>query len=428
MLAKKTRMALLIAAAALVSACSTPCGSPGGLCAPIESVTSAPAAPKPLRLPERAPEPAAEPAPKVETYAVSMPGADLNGAAAPAARNAGNAISIALLLPLRSETLGRAADALRAGFMAAYERDKAGLTVNLIETGDPAQDVLSAYATAQQQNDIIVGPLARSAVTAVAGSPLVSKPTIALNHPEGRGEMQMPPQMLSIGLSIEDEARQAANWAAQEHPNGRALVLSAGSAWQKRSASAFAAQWQRIGAPVKILELSASGGYLSDPELVTLRSRLQSEPAEVLFAALDVDQARQLKVALAAPPLNDIPLYGISSLNPGRALWQAGPELDGVRLLDLPWQLQRDHPAVMAYPQPEPRDETRLSADMERLYALGIDAFRVAREIALHPGKRFRMDGVTGQLTVDFGQGPSYFERTELPAVYKNGVPVPLAQ
>jgi outer membrane PBP1 activator LpoA protein len=357
-----------------------------------------------------------------------MPGADLNGAAAPAARNAGNAISIALLLPLRSETLGRAADALRAGFMAAYERDKAGLTVNLIETGDPAQDVLSAYATAQQQNDIIVGPLARSAVTAVAGSPLVSKPTIALNHPEGRGEMQMPPQMLSIGLSIEDEARQAANWAAQEHPNGRALVLSAGSAWQKRSASAFAAQWQRIGAPVKILELSASGGYLSDPELVTLRSRLQSEPAEVLFAALDVDQARQLKVALAAPPLNDIPLYGISSLNPGRALWQAGPELDGVRLLDLPWQLQRDHPAVMAYPQPEPRDETRLSADMERLYALGIDAFRVAREIALHPGKRFRMDGVTGQLTVDFGQGPSYFERTELPAVYKNGVPVPLAQ
>jgi outer membrane PBP1 activator LpoA protein len=391
-------------------------------------VTSAPAAPKPLRLPERAPEPAAEPAPKVETYAVSMPGADLNGAAAPAARNAGNAISIALLLPLRSETLGRAADALRAGFMAAYERDKAGLTVNLIETGDPAQDVLSAYATAQQQNDIIVGPLARSAVTAVAGSPLVSKPTIALNHPEGRGEMQMPPQMLSIGLSIEDEARQAANWAAQEHPNGRALVLSAGSAWQKRSASAFAAQWQRIGAPVKILELSASGGYLSDPELVTLRSRLQSEPAEVLFAALDVDQARQLKVALAAPPLNDIPLYGISSLNPGRALWQAGPELDGVRLLDLPWQLQRDHPAVMAYPQPEPRDETRLSADMERLYALGIDAFRVAREIALHPGKRFRMDGVTGQLTVDFGQGPSYFERTELPAVYKNGVPVPLAQ
>lgn len=428
MLAKKIRMALLIAAAALVSACSTPCGSPGGLCAPIESVTSAPAAPKPLRLPERAPEPVAEPAPKVETFAVSMPGADLNGAAAPAARNAGNAISIALLLPLRSETLGRAADALRAGFMAAYERDKAGLTVNLIETGDPAQDVLSAYATAQQQNDIIVGPLARSAVTAVAGSPLVSKPTIALNHPEGRGEMQMPPQMLSIGLSIEDEARQAANWAAQEHPNGRALVLSAGSAWQKRSASAFAAQWQRIGAPVKILELSASGGYLSDPELVTLRSRLQSEPAEVLFAALDVDQARQLKVALAAPPLNDIPLYGISSLNPGRALWQAGPELDGVRLLDLPWQLQRDHPAVMAYPQPEPRDETRLSADMERLYALGIDAFRVAREIALHPGKRFRMDGVTGQLTVDFGQGPSYFERTELPAVYKNGVPVPLAQ
>jgi outer membrane PBP1 activator LpoA protein len=427
MLAKKIRIALLIAAAALASACSTPCGTPGGLCAPIESVTSAPPAPKPVRLAERAPEAVPEPAPQVQTFAVAMPGAAMSGASAQAAAG-GNTINIALLLPMRSETLGRAADALRAGFMAAYERDKAGLTINLVETGDPAQDVLSAYATAQQQNDIIVGPLARSAVTAVAASPLVIKPTIALNHPEARGEVPLPPQMVSIGLSIEDEARQAASWAAQEHPNARALVLSAGSSWQKRGANAFAAQWQRIGAPVKILELSASGGYLSDPELVALRARLQSEPAEVLFAALDVDQVRQLKISLSAPPLGDLPLYGISSLNPGRALWQPGPDLDGVRLLDLPWQLQRDHPAVMAYPQPEPRDEMRLSADMERLYALGIDAFRVAREIALRPGKRFRLDGVTGQLTVDFGLGPSYFERTELPAVYKNGVPIPLAQ
>ncbi|HEY1152037.1 MAG TPA: penicillin-binding protein activator [Pseudoduganella sp.] len=426
MLAKKVKIALLIAAAALVSACSTPCGTPGGLCAPIESVTSTPVASKPVRLPERALEKAPEPAAEVQTYAIAMPGAEMSGASAQANAAGKDGVNIALLLPLRSETLGRAADALRAGFMAAYERDKAGLTINLIETGDPAQDVLSAYASAQQQNDIVVGPLARSAVTAVAASPLVSKPTIALNHPEGRGEMQLPPQMIAIGLSIEDEARQAASWAAQEHPNARALVLSAGSSWQKRGANAFAAQWQRIGAPVKIVELSASGGYLSDPELVALRARLQSEPADVLFAALDVDQARQLKVALNAPPLGDLPLYGISSLNPGRALWQPGPELDGVRLLDLPWQLQRDHPAVMVYPQPEPRDEVRLSADLERLYALGIDAFRVAREIALRPGRRFRLDGVTGQLTVDFGQGPSYFERVEMPAVYTNGVPTPV--
>jgi len=427
MLANKIRMALLVAAAALVTGCSTPCGAPGALCAPIETLTSAPLSPAAARLPERPPAPSAEPAPEApQTYAVAMPG-DMSGAAPQAAAlapaNKDN-IRIGLMLPLRSETLGRAADALRAGFMAAYERDKAGFTVTLVETGDPAQDVLAAYAAAQEQQDIIVGPLSRSAVTAIATSPLVNKPTIALNHPER--DVRLPPRMLAIGLSIEAEARQVADWAAQDFPNARAMVVSAGSSWQKRGASAFAAQWQRLGAPVQIVELTASGGYLSDPELVALRAKLQAEPAGVLFAALDVDQARQLKIALAGPPLGELPVYGLSSLNPGRALWQPGPELDGMRLLDLPWQLQRDHPAVMSYPQPEPRDEARLTADMERLYALGIDAFRVAREIALRPGKRFKLDGVTGQLTVDFGQGPSFFERTELPAVYRNGVPSPL--
>jgi outer membrane PBP1 activator LpoA protein len=109
-------------------------------------------------------------------------------------------------------------------------------------------------------------------------------------------------------------------------------------------------------------------------------------------------------------------------------MYRAGPELDGVRLLDLPWLVQRDHPAVMTYPQPVPRDEARISADMERVYALGIDAFRIAREIAIQPQRRFQLDGVTGQLIIDFGTGPSWFERAEVPAEYRNGVPVPITQ
>ena len=103
-------------------------------------------------------------------------------------------------------------------------------------------------------------------------------------------------------------------------------------------------------------------------------------------------------------------------------------ELDGVRLLDLPWQVQRDHPAVMVYPHPVQAG----TADMERLYALGIDAYRVAREISQlgsrqpssrQPTGRFQIDGVTGRLTVEFGQGPARFERIEQPAVFKSGAP-----
>jgi len=423
MLADKIKTLLLCVVAALsVSACSTPCGSPGALCAPIENVTSPPervTAPA-----ERRPAPPPEADAQVETFAVAMPGTaapDQAGAVTP-----GTPVRIGLLLPLRSETLGRAAEAVRAGFMAAWERDRAGFEVTVVETGDAAADILPAYEATLAQQDMIVGPLARSAVTALAGSPLVTKPTIALNHPEDREGTALPANMLSIGLSIEEEARQVAEWAAREHPGANVMILSGSAAWQRRIASAFASQAPQVGMATKTLELAALNGYLSDPELVALRARLAEQPVDLLFAALDAGQARQLRVALAAPPLGEIPLYGTSSLNPGRISLYQGTELDGVKLLDLPWQVERDSAVVTGYPQPVPRDGERLSADMERLYALGIDAFRVAREIALHPGQPIALDGVTGKLSIEFGNGPARMKRVEPAAVYRNGVPVPV--
>jgi outer membrane PBP1 activator LpoA protein len=59
--------------------------------------------------------------------------------------------------------------------------------------------------------------------------------------------------------------------------------------------------------------------------------------------------------------------------------------------------------------------------DIDRLYALGIDAFRLAREITLHPGAEFQLDGVTGRLSGSFGNGPARFERVQPAAVYQAG-------
>ncbi len=467
MLAKNVKLLLLGALAGLVAGCSTPCGVPGSPCAPILSDSSsaprpAPAAPAPRKF-----EP---PPPPAETFAVTMPGmagastppdaADASGADQDRGTAPSNqAIRMALLLPLKSETLGPASDSLRAGFLAAWERDRDNIAVTVIETGDVAQDVLSSYASAEEKNDIVVGPLARSAVAAVAGSALVNKPTIALNYPEGYGmpgSQPLPPQMLAMGLSIEEEARQAAQWASVDHPHGSALILTTSTPWQRRIATAFAAQWQRYALSSRTVELSNQSGYLSDPELVQLRARIQADPPSLIFAALGADQTRQLRNALVnvlpemmngiqpangLPPgstdqvpgaltgaqaiaqANILPIYGTSSLNPGNGSNSPTQELDGVRLLDLPWQLQRDHPAVMVYPRPVASGERRPgAADMERLYALGIDAYRVAREIARHPSSRFHLDGVTGRLTISFGQGEASFERQEQPARYQNGV------
>lgn len=405
----------LLAAATFVPlvACAAPCDAPGRLCAPIEANTSAPpGSPGASDAREGVPaqtegvESSAPPSARASIPATA-------NAAAPASSLAPGRppIRIALLLPLNSDTLGAPAAAVKAGFLAAYERDREGIAVNVLDSGDQPQQALDAYAAALPANDLLVGPLARSAVSALAASNLVSKPTIVLNHPEGRSagaSAALPPQMLAIGLSIEDEARQVANWAGADHPRAAALIVSGANAWQRRIAGAFAARWKQLGYPWQLVELPDSNGYLSESALKQLRTRVENESPGLLFAALDADQARQLRVELGKA----VPLFGASSVNPGKATGSAIGELDGLQLLDMPWLIQADHNAVMVYPR---YLGERVTLDMDRLYALGIDAFRVARELALRPGAGFQLDGVTGKLGVSFADGTARFERV-LPA------------
>jgi outer membrane PBP1 activator LpoA protein len=100
-----------------------------------------------------------------------------------------------------------------------------------------------------------------------------------------------------------------------------------------------------------------------------------------------------------------LPAYGTSQINPGPSA-ASFLDLSDVRFVDMPWLLQPDHPAVMVYSRGGPRAPDEL----ERLRALGIDAFRIAQE--LYAGKReLDLDGVTGRLTL----GPDGQIRRTLP-------------
>lgn len=338
-------------------------------------------------------------------------------------------VRIALVLPVLSDTLGPAAEAVRAGFMAAHERESEGIAVHLVETTDAAQDVLTGYTDAVAQHDIVVGPLTRSGVTAVVQSKAVSKPTIALTQKDiaASGDFDMPKQMLAVGLSLEEEARQAAIWAGADKRAAKAIVVATGAAWQRRVANAFTAQWQKQGLPFESIELNSAGGYLSAKGLMDLKNMLETEKETLLFVALDAQQARQVRATIG----KTAPIYGTSQLNPyvlgGWSGEERATDMDGTRLLDIPWQLQRDHPAVMIYPRPVIGVDQKPNADLERLYALGIDAYRIAREVALKQTS-FELDGVTGRLQVRFDQAAPFFQRTQQQAVYREGAVVPLAK
>ena len=402
----------------LLAGCSTvSLDEPHGLCAP----GSASASPRSgdYACPEPAPTPAprdvpppreVEPAP-VQTAPILLPGQEpaANAGSAPAARGAGP-VRVALLLPMNSSTLGGAAEAVRAGFMASVERDGTGMTVDLISTGDGTADALASYADAARSHDVIVGPLARPAVSALAAAGNITRPTVALNHPEPRGNL--PRGMLVAGLSIEDEARQAAEWAAREHPQGRVLILSGNAPWAQRAASAFEARWNELGHTGQRFPVPSLDGRVDQAAIADLKARLDVDPPELMFAALDVVELRQVR----AQTDTAIPCYAGSAGNPGRAPGMAATELNGLRVVDVPWLVRPDHRAVMVYPRPL---ELEQPLTMNRLYALGIDAFLVARELALRPGGPFVIDGVTGRLEVDPG-GPR-LQRREAMAIYRDG-------
>ena len=336
-------------------------------------------------------------------------------------------LRIGLLLPLRSEPFGRAAEAVRDGFMVAAQRDPESASVTVFETGDAAQETLSGYAEAAATSDIVVGPLSRSEVTAIALSRAISKPTLALAQPDLSVETEgaLPRQLLVVALSIEDEARQVASWAAVGRKNTHAFVVATATAWQRRAAKAFSQQWKQMNGEAQNMELSGSAGYFSASSLAMLKKRLQTEKPALVFLAMDAAQARQVRAALG----NEVALYGTSQLNGGvpqnRDIGERANDMDGVRLLDMPWQIQLEHPAVMIYPRAEVATDQQRSPDLERLYGLGIDAYRIAREIGARRTS-FELDGVSGKLQIDFGDGAARFKRTLVPAIYQDGLVAPL--
>lgn len=330
--------------------------------------------------------------------------------APPEERQVGTPVHIALLLPLRSVTLAAPAEAIRAGFMAAYETERAGVEIDLVPTDDTVDATVAAYRDAAARDDLIVGPLLRPAVAAIAAGPVL-KPTLALNYP-GDGT-PLPSNMLTIGLSGEDEARQVAAWAHADYPAGRPLVLTGTAAWQLRLADAFHDRWNNFGNVAYQVDLPVDDGQIPDTVLADLKTRVDADKPDFLFAALDSEQLRQVRAALGT----SLPAYGTSSVNPGGGAGYSVAELDGVHMLDLPWQVQPDHPAAMTYPRRQ--QSARGAPDLDRLYALGIDAYRVARQMAIAPGRTLRIDGVTGQLRIE--TAPPGFARSEAQMIYRGG-------
>jgi len=307
---------------------------------------------------------------------------------------------IALLLPVNSKIFGQHAGALRDGFrVAAKVQGQSVLPVREYAVSEEVSNVLEGYRTAVAAGaQVVVGPLTRDAVTALAFGEPVPVPTLALNMPENAG--RSPGNLYMLSLQVETEAHQVAQLAWQEGRRN-AVVISSGGPTQRRMQAAFAVEFSRLGGAV------ADAAYSPDPE--KLRTIVRAT-ADMYFLALSYADARAVRSYLGSAPV-----YATSSVHVSEPGPLAGYDLAGVRFVDMPWLLEPNHAAVMIYPRANPRG----AADLERLYALGIDAWRVA-QLLLAGARDIRLDGVTGDLSL----GPDgQIERKLLAGRYVDGRP-----
>ncbi|MEL7535997.1 MAG: penicillin-binding protein activator [Pseudomonadota bacterium] len=324
---------------------------------------------------------------------------------------------VALILPLggRSE---RFAAAIRDGFLAAHIADLAdGGAAPRIRVYDVSTDgaTLTVQRALADGAEMVIGPLTKTALTELALQPALPVTTLALNR--------LPPDVLAptglyqFGLAPEDEARAAAERAIGLGLT-RAVALAPIGDLGERLLTSFATHYQALGGtlldyerydpretdfstPIKrVMQIQSSIGRRSRLQNL-LGERVEYEPrrrqdVDMIFMPASAASARQLKPQLAFHYSGDIPTFATAQI--ANADGRDSSELAGIEYAEIPWLVAA--PDSLTPSAEQIAVHWRGEAQFQRLYALGMDAYRL---IDVLGGFELAepLAGASGKLSVD---------------------------
>ncbi len=326
---------------------------------------------------------------------------------------------IAVLLPFSGPYL-KVSKAIRDGFIAAwYEQGDKRPQLSVYDAD--SLNVVGRYRQAIEAGaDFVVGPLEKEAIRKLAETDLPDTGILTLNHIDDAPE-SIQSKLIQFGLAPEDEAEQVAERAWFDG-HALALVLTPNNLWGERIYSAFKAHWERLGG--KILEhgnfTSSAQDYAetakrilnidsSELRLKQLKNRLRlplkfeiriREDADFIFLAATPDAARQLVPQLQFYRAGRIPVYSTSHVFSGVVDAGKDIDIDGIRFVDIPWLLDIESGFSSV------RDSLNKNWNVDesnyrRLYALGIDAYRLIPLLGrLSEQRDFYLEGETGDLSM----------------------------
>lgn len=332
------------------------------------------------------------------------------GLVMPSLTVAHNGRPIALLLPV-SGPLAAAARAIKAGADAAYSRAGGDAPTIAVFDTTPGLDLAAAAAYAQGASALI-GPLRKEDVATLA-SRAQQLPTIALNYLDST---RAPPTGFTpFGLAPEDEARAAADDALGKI-RLRAVILAQEGDWGTRAAAAFKARFQARGGTVlsqetfsarsvdysnvlkRLLGITYAVAGGDQPPATGVKSEAEPSPRsdiDVVFLA-----ARSAPAKLIWPQMRYLGAGGIATYAPASAADGGAQDLSQLLVCDAPWRIESR--GQVANIRSEFSAINPRSADAQRLFALGYDAYELTRRSlvrALVPGAP--IPGLTGTLVLE---------------------------
>jgi len=312
---------------------------------------------------------------------------------------------VAVLLP-QTGRFAAPAGAVRAGMLAAEQAQAPGKrpALRFFDSSDDQDATALVRQAAAEGARLVIGPLQKRAVDQLAAAASLPVPTLALNVTSGAPHP--PTELFQFALSPEDEAVAVANqaWAKGYR---RVLMLYPDGPWGGRLARAFREQWGRLG------------GQIVDGEVYDPSSDSFAQPIQRLLSMDGVRQGQRLErpfifLVATAPKARKIwpqmqqaagsyvpPVFCTSHIHSSQFDPQGVQELAGLYFVDIPWLIAPSPDEPVSRRDLE-RNSSQVQGDYSRLYAMGIDAYRLAPRLAYmasHPDASLK--GETGTLRLN---------------------------
>lgn len=279
--------------------------------------------------------------------------------------------------------------------------------VKIYDTDSQPLATLLAQAQADGM-DLIVGPLLKGdvATLAAANTPLNILALNELDTPIAR------PNVCYFSLSPEDEARNAAQFILQDNKTAP-LVLTPDNSFGRRIAQSFADEWQKNGGGVVLhqtfsgnpgsslsltgVPVQPSSSAVPQPEGTMVQPQPVSGGVDSVYIIATSDQLIYIKPALefATSARGRPAFYASSRSNKAGTGKDFQFEMEGLKLTDIPL-IAGGNPQLLNQAAGKfGNDYTRV-----RLYAMGMDAWRLANQFGDMQRHTLRMNGASGDITV----------------------------